>query len=274
MDEYRHEQGARSVFGTSAHLFGLPTANNSRTKCSMYRRRKSIAKANSASGTTKSPLRQDCALPPLTQATTNSFRYLFSVLLQRTAAAIRLPWLFLCDAGSLRVTNVLGLLVLVCLALRCRHELESRHETRPAKQVSAYAIHSAINIGLFPLIFFFSGLYYTDVISTAVVVGTYLNHLKRVHIANRSLLNDLLTIILGIATLIMRQTNIFWVVVYLGGLEAVHAIKTLRPPRAEQPTMASVWEHAKFCVWRYSVGDVHDLPLDRAWPDGKSRPFV
>jgi alpha-1,2-glucosyltransferase len=185
-----------------------------------------------------------------------------------------MPWLFSCDASSLRFTNVLGLLVLSCLALLCRHEIESRlyeaHSSRRLKTVSTYAIHTAFNVALFPLLFFFSGLYYTDVISTAVVVGGYLNHLKRVGRDRSSYSSDLITICLGILALLMRQTNVFWTVVWMGGLEAVHAVKTLRPQRVDQPFMSTLAEQMKFYAWRYSVGDVHDPPLNLAWPDGKS----
>lgn len=194
-------------------------------------------------------------------------------MLQKGAAAIGMPWIFSCDASSLRVTNVLGLIVLASLTMLCRHEIESRlyeaHSSTRIKGISSYAIHTAFNIALFPLLFFFSGLYYTDVISTAVVLGAYLNHLKRIEREQSSILSDLMAIILGILSLFMRQTNVFWVVVWMGGLEAVHAVKTLRPERADQPFMATLTEQVKFYAWRYSVGDVHDPPLNLAWPDGK-----
>lgn len=155
----------------------------------------------------------------------------------------------------------------------CRHEIESRlyeaHSSARLKAISKYAVHTAFNIALFPLLFFFSGLYYTDVISTAVVVGGYLNHLKRVGRDRSSFVSDLITVLLGTLALFMRQTNVFWIVVWMGGLEAVHALKTLRPQHAEQPFMTTLTDQVKFYAWRYSVGDVHDPPLNLAWPDGK-----
>lgn len=201
-------------------------------------------------------------------------RYLFSILLQKAAAATGMPWLFSCDASSLRATNVLGLIVLASLTLLCRHEIESRlyeaHSSKRPKTVSTYSIHTAFNIALFPLLFFFSGLYYTDVISTAAVLGSYLNHLKRVGRDKCSFVNDLVTIPLGLLGLFMRQTNVFWIVVWMGGLEAVHAVKTLRPQRVDQPFMTTLTEQMKFYAWRYSIGDIHDPPLNLAWPDGEN----
>ena len=202
---------------------------------------------------------------------------MFSVLLKNAAKATGIPRLFDCGASALRFTNVLGLTVLAYLALQCRHEIESRLASRPCaahssarpRTISTYAIHTAVNIALFPLLFFFSGLYYTDVISTAVVVAAFLNHLKRVGRARSSLMSDFMTVFLGIAALSMRQTNVFWVVIWMGGLEAVHAIKTLTPERVDQPFMATLGAQLKFYFGRYSVGDVHDPPLGLAWPDGK-----
>ncbi|KAJ4209885.1 glucosyltransferase [Fusarium falciforme] len=56
----------------------------------------------------------------------------------------------------------------------------------------------------------------------------------------------------------------------MGGLEAVHAIKTLRPERVDQPSMSSLVEQVKYYLWRYSLGDIHDPPLNLLWPDGES----
>lgn len=158
------------------------------------------------------------------------------------------------------------------LFLLCRHQIErlahDRHSS-PKGPFSEHAFHSACNAALFPLLFFFSALYYTDVVSTAAVLGAYLNHLSRVGCGRCSILSHVSTIGLGILALLMRQTNVFWVVVYMGGLEAAHAVKTLRPERVDQPFFLTLWEKLKYFTWRYSVGDVHDVPLDRAWPDGK-----
>ncbi|KAJ6447196.1 glucosyltransferase [Purpureocillium lavendulum] len=198
-------------------------------------------------------------------------RYLFSVLPPQLAGKLGLHWEFRCDATSLRVGNTVGLFALAYLALLCRREIEARlngtrlrSSLRPA---SSYALHTAFNIALFPLLFFFSGLYYTDVLSTVVVVGAFLNHLKRVGRDRSSFASDVWTIALGLLTLLMRQTNVFWVVVFMGGLEAVHAVKTLRPDRVDQPFMTTLWAQVKYFAWRYSVGDIHDLPLNLAWQD-------
>ncbi|KAF4974520.1 hypothetical protein FZEAL_8588 [Fusarium zealandicum] len=178
---------------------------------------------------------------------------------------------YVCDANSLRAASAVALMILAYLALQCRHEIEARfyeaHSSAKLRVHSQYALHTAFNIGLFPLLFFFSGLYYTDVASTAAVLVAYLNHLRRLGRDRSSFLSDLLTISLGIFTLSFRQTNVFWVVVYFGGLEAVHAVKTLRPECRDQPSMTTLVEQVKHYTWRYSLGDIHDPPLHMFWPD-------
>ncbi|PHH92252.1 hypothetical protein CDD83_8177 [Cordyceps sp. RAO-2017] len=192
--------------------------------------------------------------------------YLVSNLVPHLFRIIGLRWDQACDARSLRAANAVGLLVLALLFLLCRRQMEGR-----GRPFSEYAIHGACNVALFPLLFFFSGLYYTDVISTAAVLGALLNHLHRLGRRHRpgSLSSDLATVALGLLALFMRQTNVFWVVVYMGGLEAVDAIKTLAPARPEKEPAATATsrERLKHFAQRWSVGDIHDLPLDQAWPD-------
>jgi alpha-1,2-glucosyltransferase len=197
---------------------------------------------------------------------------MFSVAVQQAALKMRLNRFSICDPSSLRAINCVGVIFVSYLALLCRQAIEGRlHEARSAARVRAfsqYALHTAVNIGLFPLLFFFSGLYYTDVLSTVMVLCSFLNHLRRVATDVPSVLNDLLTIVLGIATLFMRQTNVFWVVVFMGGLEVVHAVKTVRPKLVEQPEATTLFGRLQFYVVRYSIGDIHDLPLHKAYPDG------
>ncbi|KAL8909534.1 MAG: hypothetical protein Q9171_005013 [Xanthocarpia ochracea] len=94
--------------------------------------------------------------------------------------------------------------------------------------------HAALNICLFPPLFFFFGLYYTDVWSALSVIITLRFHQKQ---ATRSM------VLAGIASLFFRQTNIFWVAIYLGGLEAVRKLRRDRP--------SANWETVVLGSWRY-----------------------
>lgn len=172
-----------------------------------------------------------------------------------------------CSAETLRSANVLATLLTAVVATRC-HALIHRQPW------SSYSFHTGVNIALFPVIFFFSALYYTDVVSTLAVLFAYQNHLLRVGSKPPGFLNGLWTVVLGVAALSMRQTNVFWVVVYMGGLEAAHAVRSLKPPPFEPPNHPlSFFEHVRFYAWRDSVGDVHDPPLNEAWPEGKTFPL-
>lgn len=82
--------------------------------------------------------------------------------------------------------------------------------------------HGALNIGLFPPLFFFSALYYTDVASTLSVLLFYLCFLSRS--VRSGWWRTPVLVLLGTASLTFRQTNIFWVAVFPAGLELVHHI--------------------------------------------------
>lgn len=61
---------------------------------------------------------------------------------------------------------------------------------------------SAVNIGFFPLLYFFSIVYYTDVGSTFMVLLMYCLHLDK---------NDWFASFIGALAVLFRQTNIVWV---------------------------------------------------------------
>ncbi|KAK1241207.1 hypothetical protein MKX08_001181 [Trichoderma sp. CBMAI-0020] len=196
--------------------------------------------------------------------------YWISILIPQAAKSIGLITSHACDPKTLRATNAIGIIVLSYIALLCRNAIEARlrqAHSSTSSSTSQYATHTAFNIALFPLLFFFSGLYYTDVVSTAVVLASFLNHLHRIGRDQSSFLSDVMTIALGLCSLTMRQTNVFWVVVFMGGLEAVHAVKSLRPKAVVQPHMTSLSEQMLFFSKRWSVGHVHDLPLNMAYPE-------
>ncbi|KAK0721947.1 DIE2/ALG10 family-domain-containing protein [Lasiosphaeria miniovina] len=185
-----------------------------------------------------------------------------------------------CSTASLRTNNLLATLLMVLLATLCRGLIEARaaernggtkqqqHRTRA---VSVYAFYTGLNIALFPVLFFFSALYYTDVVSTLLVLIAYRNHLLRVGPDRPGMASDVWTVVLGVAALLMRQTNVFWVVVYMGGLEAVHAVRSLTPVQTQPSPPTSRYltlaDHLRFYLRKYSIGEVHDPPLNVAWPD-------
>ncbi|KAK1836879.1 glycosyltransferase [Podospora conica] len=175
-----------------------------------------------------------------------------------------------CTASSLRHTNLLATMAVALVAAQCRSLLQaqSAKNANPAPGAYLSAFHTGLNIALFPVIFFFSGLYYTDVVSTLAVLYAYQSHLLRLGEETPGLRSDLDIVACGVFALFMRQTNVFWVVVYMGATEAVHAIRSLKPTPVESPKGSlSFVERAKFHAWRASVGEVHDPKLNNSHPE-------
>ncbi|KAI1470564.1 glycosyltransferase family 59 protein [Daldinia caldariorum] len=174
-----------------------------------------------------------------------------------------------CSVYSLREFNVKTISYLAIAAITARAQLQHLKRASNGQSPILYTIDSfwtGINVTLFPVLFFFSGLYYTDVLSTFVVLLAYINHLGRMRSDNPAVASSIRTIAVGLVALSVRQTNIFWVVVYIGGLEVVHVIKTLSPEPTNTPTFKTLSEQINFYVWRYSLGDIHDPPLNLASP--------
>ncbi|MCJ1404774.1 glucosyltransferase [Xylographa trunciseda] len=110
--------------------------------------------------------------------------------------------------------------------------------------------HATLNICLFPPLFFFYSLFYTDVTSTVLVLLAYMDfHLEKGQ--NQYFLS--------IAALFLRQTNIFWTAIYLGGLEVLRNLRKGRsgvefPCRSTfVDVMTGSWQHA--CLYDPLAGD-------------------
>lgn len=87
-----------------------------------------------------------------------------------------------------------------------------------------HAAHTALNICLFPPLFFFSALYYTDVVSTEVVLWSlYLSQNET--LKGMPLRRGMVLVFAGVVALSFRQTNVFWVAVFSAGLDAVEVLQ-------------------------------------------------
>ncbi|KAH6634665.1 glycosyltransferase family 59 protein [Chaetomium sp. MPI-SDFR-AT-0129] len=170
--------------------------------------------------------------------------YFLSVALHRLGQSEK------CDPRALRSANSLAAVLIAVVAAQCKHLVEVRAAERQGTKVSHglsfNAFYTGLNIALFPVIFFFSGLYYTDVVSTLTMLVAYQNHLQRVGPGPPGLINDVWTVLLGVLTLFTRQTNVFWVVVYMGGLETAHVLRSVEST---------------------PLGMLHDPSLNRSGPE-------
>lgn len=118
--------------------------------------------------------------------------------------------------------------------------------------------HALFNICIFPPLFFFFGLYYTDVISAQSVLMAY------------SLFSQGRTkgfVFVGLCSLFFRQTNIFWVSVFFGGLKVCRSLPTGRPgiEFPEKPTILDVVEGS----WQHSC--IYNPLVSQAWFEGLGR---
>ncbi|KGO57190.1 Glycosyltransferase, ALG10 [Penicillium expansum] len=142
----------------------------------------------------------------------------------------------------LRMTNVGA--TTVVFPWRLQKLLDTLQKTTNTRPLGANVSHTVLNICLFPPLFFFSGLYYTDVLALLVVVEAYNWDLKRdaerdqksgsgkdtKKAPRNEILETLGFLAFALAALAFRQTNIFWVSVFLGGLQVVRKIRKSASP--------------------------------------------
>ncbi|KAH8730073.1 alpha-2-glucosyltransferase Alg10 [Phaeosphaeriaceae sp. PMI808] len=181
-----------------------------------------------------------------------------------------------CDTNSLRALNV-GALCLICpmsydilRMLRTRTipgQDKPQHvkvtdknlpEDDPAVVLDA---NIALNIALFPPLFFFSALFYTDVMSTLAVLLSYSAFL-RMNSAVMNPLGNIYVVFIGLLALLFRQTNIFWVAVFPAGLAVIDALKASSP--ASQGPKSGTLGEAFQEMW--SQGVIHDCSVQDGGP--------
>ncbi|KAL4917278.1 phospholipase D/nuclease [Aspergillus aurantiobrunneus] len=126
------------------------------------------------------------------------------------------------DPPVLRASNAAGAAVL--LPLRLQSALDTLRKQRNNRPSGAWLSHTVLNICLFPPLFFFSGLYYTDVLALLVVVEAYHWDLNRAR-SRTAPFKTAVFLVFGIVALAFRQTNIFWVSVFFGGLQVVRKLR-------------------------------------------------
>jgi len=129
--------------------------------------------------------------------------YLFSVGLLRPIHQI-LGSAELCSVVFLRSVNlVIGLVNLVLLhtITRIRHGHKDGYS-------EGLGLWSSLNMSLLPTLFMFNFLYYTDPLSTCLVLLTYCLHLTG---------RDWLSALAGLLSVVCRQTNIVWI--FLSAME-------------------------------------------------------
>lgn len=117
--------------------------------------------------------------------------------------------------------------------------------------------HTVANICLFPPLFFFNALYYTDVVSSLSVLYVY-------HFCRQK--QRLRVLLAGLASLWFRQTNIFWVSIFMGGLDLTTSLH-MPGGYVEHPTEPTIGEVAGKS---WQNGHLYDRYASEAYAAGLS----
>ena len=178
---------------------------------------------SSVTGIQKSPHRQACKQPAKSVQSGQRFlkadSYVVSTLVHWITGQ--------CDLLALRSLNLVALGFIFLVVLSIRGQLSTRSGEPSYSSTSISHVHTAFNICLFPPLFFFSALYYTDVLSTLSVLVSYRLFLSTTQEPRASLLSKALVVLVAVLALLFRQTNVFWVSVFPAGLSVVQELKSL-----------------------------------------------
>lgn len=167
-----------------------------------------------------------------------------------------IPWqasgLMQVDTAFFRSINQVGATLLAWVVCQILHILyrntnHDKEDERISKDTGSTwcpteLAHAAINVCLFPPLFFFYGLYYTDVLSAVSVLLVYKYFLVERHSA--------VIIAAGLLSLLFRQTNVLWVAIFLGGLAFCRTISKRQQGANlfNEPTLLDIlqasWQHA------------------------------
>ena len=175
-----------------------------------------------------------------------------------------------CDILTLRALNVFGVFGIFFTAFGCQQRQKRQNISAAELLVTkdddspylrrAYDVHTALNIALFPPLFFFSALYYTDVLSTLYVIMSYDIFLRMRNPQYVGWQTSTEVLLSGLLALSCRQTNIFWVAVFPAGLIVVQVLKEIgqNPSAISMDRPPTFIECAK-AAWK--SGYVHDGPV-------------
>ncbi|KAM3420811.1 hypothetical protein BST61_g4056 [Cercospora zeina] len=184
--------------------------------------------------------------------------------------------LFGCEVASLRAVNAACLIALL-LAIIATYSVRRKANNQTGYLSGMLAVHSSLNIVLFPPLFFFSALYYTDVASTLSWMLFYWLFLRSIVEPGFSAVDGLLQVVLGVVSLSFRQTNIFWVAVAPLALKLIveldqghRVVKQSMYSRAEG-FGDSTWSVAK-TSWKMNV--IYDPPIRDAFIEDYFRTVV
>ena len=149
---------------------------------------------------------------------------------------------------------------------------------------------TVLNICLFPPLFFFSGLYYTDLPALFLVLEAYINDIARSresgkegggdggsdasatsgdssrqpYLAGLASWRHARFLVSGILALSCRQTNIFWVAVFLGGVRVIRTLHQINNLACGSATTVQ-----DIATQSWGNHQIYDPPVSEAFIEGK-----
>ncbi|KAI5359751.1 putative alpha-2-glucosyltransferase Alg10 [Septoria linicola] len=181
-----------------------------------------------------------------------------------------------CNVTSLRAINA-ACLIALCIALAASYNVRRNANDQKGYMSKLLAYHSSLNIALFPPLFFFSALYYTDIASTLSWMVFYWYFLRTLQAPKFSPVQASVQILLGVISLSFRQTNIFWVAVaplaikLVAELDQGHNVVKQSMYRRAEGFGDSTWSVAK-TSWKMNV--VYDPPVRDAFFEDYFRSII
>lgn len=154
----------------------------------------------------------------------------------------------LCSTLFLRLTNVLFLLGnayllrqlllrLHCSSYRKKDQVDKEEETKQFDELVTKCSITALVLVIFPVIYFFTFLYYTDTSSVFFVLLMYYLSLHG---------NHLTAALAGIVAIAVRQTNVIWVI-FTAGVTALHTLQQNVGQGGSCNSFGLLTELKKFC---------------------------
>ena len=155
----------------------------------------------------------------------------------------------LCSVSVLRSVN----LVVSCINLILLHTITTHLHGNKESYSDLLGVWSSLNMSLMPVLFFYSFLYYTDQVSTALVLLTFSLHLSG---------NSWLASFSAALAILSRQTNIVWTFL-CGALAAGNIVISevrLHQARTKYPPTISLTASGQLVELAIGVRDLTSSP--------------
>lgn len=154
-----------------------------------------------------------------------------------------------------------------------RQELQKRGRAQETDdtsgQIGFIDVHSAVNISLFPPLFFFSALYYTDITSTLCVLLSYRFFLQSQDPASNTVVSTTLAVISGIVALLFRQTNIFWVALFPAALAVVGCLERSPSTTSDDYDETNGSSFLNIITKSWQTCQIYDCTVEDAYFEGQ-----